>query len=53
MSVIETELKSHKYAGHYQIGGSQGLGVYLDHRPIWIHRVMMKLCLGWEWIDSN
>lgn len=23
----------------------------LTYKPSWFHRKMMKLCLGWEWVD--
>jgi len=42
-----------KYAGGYQIGGAYGLRVNLKKKPIWLHRTMMRLCLGWEWIDAD
>lgn len=37
------------YAGCYSIAG---LSIYLEKRPKWLHRKMMKLCLGWEWTDN-
>ena len=42
-----------KYAGGYCIGGSMGLQVNLKEKPIWLHRTMMRLCLGWEWKDAK
>jgi hypothetical protein len=41
-----------KYAGCYQLGGSMGLQIYLAKKPKWLHRKMMKLCLGFEWINK-
>ena len=41
-----------KYAGCYQLGGSMGLQIYLAKKPKWLHRKMMKLCLGVEWINK-
>jgi hypothetical protein len=41
-----------KYVGYYQIGGDYGLRVSFTKKPIWFHRTMMKLCLGWEWTDG-
>jgi hypothetical protein len=41
-----------KYAGRYQLGGSMGLQIYLAKKPKWLHRKMMKLCLGFEWINK-
>jgi hypothetical protein len=44
-----------KYVGGYRIGGN---GAYytqfnLTRKPIWLHRVMVRLLLGWEWIDGE
>jgi hypothetical protein len=41
-----------KYDGYYRIGGNHGLCISLVKKPIWFHRTMMKLCLGWEWTDG-
>ena len=40
------------YVGCYCIGGDVGLKIYFGKKPKWLHRKMMKLCLGWEWIDN-
>jgi len=40
------------YAGCYCLGGDVGLKIYFGKKPKWLHRKMMKLCLGWEWIDN-
>jgi hypothetical protein len=37
------------YVGCYSLAG---LRIYFEKRPKWLHRKMMKLCLGWEWIDN-
>ena len=42
-----------KYAGGYSIGGSMGLQINFEKKPMWIHRKMMLWCLGWEWVDAN
>ena len=39
-------------AGGYYLGGKKGFGVLLDTKPAWLHRVMMRGCFGWEWIDG-
>jgi len=39
------------YVGGYQIGGPMGLQINMQKKPKWIHRTMMRLCLGWEWVD--
>jgi hypothetical protein len=41
-----------KYVGYYRIGGDHGLCISMVKKPIWFHRTMMKLCLGWEWTDG-
>lgn len=40
-----------KPVGAWQIGGS----VYyqMTKKPIWLHRVMSRVLLGWEWIDGE
>jgi hypothetical protein len=37
--------------GYYHIGGPYGLCIYFTSKPNWFHRTMMRLCLGWEWVD--
>lgn len=46
-------LSAPKTVGYYEIGGNYGLRVMLCQRPIWLHRVMMKACLGWVWRDYS
>lgn len=41
-----------KYVGAYRVGGNHGFSIAFTKKPIWIHRTMMKLCLGWEWKDG-
>jgi hypothetical protein len=43
---------STKFPGYYQLGGSEGVQIYLAKKPKWFHRKMMKLCLGLEWINN-
>jgi hypothetical protein len=40
------------YVGYYQIGGQSGLRIAFVKKPNWFHRTMMKLCLGWKWLDG-
>jgi hypothetical protein len=40
------------YVGCYCLGGDVGLKIYFKTKPKWFHRKMMKLCLGWEWLDN-
>lgn len=42
-----------KIVGHYVLGGEYGLKIGFTYKPNWLHRTMMKLCLGWEWIDDK
>ena len=42
-----------KYVGGYRIGGPIGLQINFEKKPIWLHRVMMRVLLGWEWIDGE
>jgi hypothetical protein len=51
MNYTFTELNP-TYAGGYRIGGPMGLLVNLKKKPIRLHRTMMRLCLGWEWVDT-
>lgn len=39
--------------GYYRIGGKHGLNIAFTKKPTWLHRKMMALCLGWEWIDGD
>ena len=41
------------YAGCYRLAGDQGLRVHFIKKPLWIHRKLMAICLGWEWIDNQ
>ena len=47
-----TPALSPERAGGYYLGGKKGFGVLLDTKPAWLHRVMMRGCFGWEWIDG-
>jgi len=38
-------------AGCYIIGGNWH--IYLDNRPRWLTRVLMKWLLEWEWEDEQ
>jgi len=41
------------YVGGYRLGGEYGVTFNFTYKPNWFHRTMMKLCLGWEWIDDK
>lgn len=38
------------FAGCYRLGG---FGVNLKNKPCWLHRTMMRVCLGWIWADRD
>ncbi len=46
------ELVIYNYVGRYRLGGENGLNIFFENKPKWLHRKMMKLCLGLEWIDN-
>lgn len=41
------------YVGGYRLGGEYGVTFHFTFKPNWFHRTMMRLCLGWEWIDDK
>jgi len=41
------------YVGGYRLGGEYGVTFNFTFKPNWFHRTMMRLCLGWEWIDNT
>ena len=42
-----------KPAGFYRIGGWPNVfQVPISQKPNWLHRTMMRLCLGWIWVDA-
>ncbi len=43
-----------KYAGGYQMGGNAyNTKFMLLENPCWLHRNMVKLLLGWTWVDNK
>jgi hypothetical protein len=40
-----------KFVGEYQIGDYGGLLIRFKKKPIWLHRFMTKLLLGFVWKD--
>ena len=47
-------IRKSTYAGYYRVGGNTGnVNFSLGKKPIWLHRKLMKLCLGWKWIDNK
>lgn len=51
--VISLNSNLPKYVGVYQLGGQYGVRIMFQKKPIWLHRTMMKLCFGIEWIDNT
>ena len=43
--------ESPKYVGGYCFGGAIGVQFNVTKKPCWFHRKMVKLVLGWEWVD--
>jgi hypothetical protein len=50
--LMKLNIKTPEYVGCYSIGGDVGLKIYFASKPKWLHRKMMKLFLGWEWINN-
>lgn len=46
-----------KYAGSWNIGDTGNemgyIRIMLKKKPIWFHRIMMKLLLGIWWVDNK
>ena len=40
-----------KYVGGYRFGGTYFTQFNMSEKPCWFHRKMVKLVLGWEWVD--
>ena len=47
-----TKLYTEQDVGMYCLGDKQ-LCIHFRTKPNWFHRTMMKVCLGWKWIDIN
>ena len=45
-------LTVNNHVGYYCLGGKMGFCIAFEKKPNWFHRTMMKVCLGWEWIDK-
>jgi hypothetical protein len=41
-----------KYVGSYRVGGNTGVLLMLVRKPCWFRRTMVRLVLGWEWVDG-
>ena len=42
-------IKLPKRIGKYCIGSGDGFCIHFIKKPNWLHRTMMKVCLGWKW----
>ena len=47
-NTLSITLPTPSYVGYYEIGGLQ---ICLSTKPKWLHRKMMNICLGIEWIN--
>ena len=42
-----------QYVGGYRLGGPTYYTQFmLVRKPNWLHRTVVKLLLGWEWVDA-
>jgi hypothetical protein len=41
------------YAGHWSIGGTEGMRILLAKRPNWFHQKMAYIFIGWKWTDTK
>jgi hypothetical protein len=41
-----------KPAGGYRMSGPYGITFNLNKKPLWIHRMGVRLVLGWKWVDA-
>lgn len=53
MQIVKKKIKISQHAGYYQLGGLQGLSIFLEKKPLWVHRVCMRLFLGFLWYNSK
>ena len=56
MTIYDTQMlkmnTSPQYAGGYCMGGNYGIKFSLTKKPCWIHRMGVRLVLGWKWVDA-
>ena len=52
-TAILTTINTPNYVGGYRLGTDHYFQFNLTYKPNWFHRTMMRLCLGWEWIDDK
>ena len=38
--------------GYYELGGVSGIRFALSKRPNWLHRLGVRIVLGWIWKDE-
>lgn len=52
--LLSRRMVADPHVGGYRIANSAGYTqVSFTTKPNWFHRKMMKLCLGWEWVDNK
>jgi len=47
------KLITNKNVGSYSMGTGKGFHIHLEKKPNWLHRICMKLFLGWTWQDQK
>ena len=47
------ELRVPPVVGYYEIGGQYGLRIGMTKRPLWLHRWMVRLVLGFKWGEGS
>jgi hypothetical protein len=40
-------------AGCWMIGGKPGLQIWINNRPRWLTRLMVRWLFEWDWIDRE
>lgn len=44
-------IKQPEWIGRYEL--TPNFHVYLETKPMWLHRYMTRILLGWKWEDSK
>ena len=58
LNLLNTEgeysfIESPTFVGGYRFGGPTGVRFNLKEKPCWFHRKMVKLILGWKWVNHE
>ena len=52
ITAFQTNFNIPNYVGGYRLGKEiHHMQFNLTYKPNWFHRTMVKLCLGWEWVN--